>query len=144
MAITSAVRVLIHELATPLTVLMSASDILRHRVPSVIEEPVDRLRDISHQFGQDVVELRASLNQSIDLQSPVRAAAQIRQRAADWRQQYEARLAALVDQIQGAAVKLPEPLLDRILNQSLPNGLGELGRVLSRLEAIQPGDLEIP
>jgi hypothetical protein len=111
-------------------------------VPSAIEEPVDRLRDISHQFGRDVVELRASLNQSIDLQSSVRAAAQIRQRAADWRQQYEARLAALIDQIQGAAVKLPEPLLDRILNQSLPNGLGELGRVLSRLEAIQPGDLE--
>jgi hypothetical protein len=144
MATTPAVRALIHELATPLTVLMSASDILCHRVPRPIEESVDRLRDISHQFGQDVVALRASLSQSIDLQSSIRAAEQIRQRAVDWRQRYAARLAPLVDQIQEAAIKLPEPLLDKILNQSLPIGLDELGRVLSRLEAIQPGDLETP
>lgn len=144
MATTPAVRALIHELATPLTVLMSASDILCHRVPRPIEESVDRLRDISHQFGQDVIALRASLSQSIDLQSSIRAAEQIRQRAVDWRQRYAARLTPLVDQIQEAAIKLPEPLLDKILNQSLPIGLGELGRVLSRLEAIQPGDLETP
>lgn len=144
MATTPAVRALIHELATPLTVLMSASDILHHRVPGVIEQPIDRLRDLSHQFGRDIVELRASLNQSIDLQSSIRAAEQIQQWAADWRQRYAARLAPLVDQIQQAGVKLPEPLLDRMLNESLSNGLSELGRILSRLEAIQPGDLETP
>ena len=144
MATTPAVRALIHELATPLTVLMSASDLLCHRVPDSIEEPIDRLRDISHQFGQDVVELRASLTQSIDLQSSTRAAEQIRQRATDWRQRYAAHLAPLVDQIRGAAVQLPEPLLDRLLNQSLLSGLNKLNRVLSRLEAIQPGDLETP
>jgi signal transduction histidine kinase len=140
--ITPAVRTLIHELATPLTVLMSASDILHHRVPGAIAELVDQLRDISHQFGQEVIELRASLNERIDLQSSISAASQIRQWAAEWRQGYAARLAPLADQIQGAAVHLPEPLLERILNQSLPNGLDELGRVLSRLEALQPEDLE--
>ena len=140
--ITPAVRTLIHELATPLTVLMSASDILHHRVPGAIAELVDQLWDISHQFGQEVIELRASLSERIDLQSSISAASQIRQWAAAWRQGYAARLAPLVDQIQGAAVHLPEPLLERILHQSLPNGLGELGRVLSRLEALQPEDLE--
>jgi len=144
MAITPAVRALIHELATPLTVLMSASDILHHRVPGAIAERVDQLRDISHQFGQDVIELRASLNEHIDLQSSISAAGQIRQYAANWRRQYAACLASLVDQIQQAAVKLPEPLLDRILNESLSNGLSELGRILSRLEVIQPKDLETP
>lgn len=144
MAIIPAVRFLLHELATPLTVLMSASDILRHRVPSAIEPPVDRLQNISHQLGRDIIELRTNLNERIDLQSSVRAAEQIRQWAAEWRQRYEAHLASLVDQIQGAAVQLPEPLLNRILNQSLPNSLSELGRLLSRLEAIQPGDLEAP
>ena len=144
MATTPAVRALIHELATPLTVLMSASDLLRHRVPSAIEEPVDRLRDISHQFGQDVVELRANLDENIDAHSSIRAAEQIRQRAADWRQRYMVHLAPLVDQIQWAAIQLPEPLLDKLLNQSLPSGLNELGRVLSRLEAIRSGDLEPP
>lgn len=39
----------------------------------------------------------------------------------------------------------PEPLLERILHQSLPNGLGELGRSCpSRLEALQPEDLRPP
>ena len=144
MATTPAVRALIHELATPLTVLMSASDLLCHRVPDSIEEPIDRLRDLSHQFGQDVVELRANLDENIDAHSAIRAAEQLRQRATDWRQRYAAHLAPLVDQIQEAAVQLPEPLLDRLLNQSLPSGLNGLGRVLSRLEAIQPGDLETP
>ena len=144
MATTPAVRALIHELATPLTVLMSASDLLCHRVPDSIEEPIDRLRDLSHQFGQDVVELRANLDENIDAHSAIRAAEQLRQRATDWRQRYAAHLAPLVDQIQEAAVQLPEPLLDRLLNQSLLSGLNGLGRVLSRLEAIQPGDLETP
>lgn len=144
MATTPAVRALIHELATPLTVLMSASDLLCHRVPDSIEEPIDRLRDLSHQFGQDVVALRTSLDENIDSHCSIRAAEQIRQRATDWRQRYAAHLAPLVDQIQEAAVQLPEPLLDRLLNQSLPSGLNGLGRVLSRLEAIQPGDLETP
>ena len=119
-----------------------ASDILHHRVSGAIAELVDQLWDISHQFGQEVIELRASLSERIDLQSSISAASQIRQWAAAWRQGYAARLAPLVDQIQGAAVHLPEPLLERILHQSLPNGLGELGRVLSRLEALQPEDLE--
>ena len=142
MATTPAVRALIHELATPLTVLMSASDILHHRVPPIIEPPIDQLRDLSHQFGRDIVALRASLNKNIELQSPIRAAEQIQQWAAEWRQHYAAHLIPLVDQIQQAAVKLPEPLLDRMLNESLSNGLRELDRVLSRLETLQPGDLE--
>ncbi len=144
MATTPAIRALIHELATPLTVLMSASDLLRHRVPRSIEEPVERLRDLSHQFGQDIVELRANLDGNIDVHSAIRAAEQLRQRAEDWRQRYAAHLVPLVDQIQGAAVQLPEPLLDRLLNQSLPSGLDKLNRILSRLEAIRPGDLETP
>lgn len=143
MAITPAVRILLHELATPLTVLMSASDILRNRAPSPVEQLIDRVRDISHQFGREVIELRTNLNERIDLQSSSKAAEQIRRQAADWGQ-YEARLAPLVAQIQAAAITLPEPLLDRLLNQSLSDGLGELGRVLSRLTTIQAGDLETP
>ncbi len=144
MSTTPAVRALIHELANPLTVLMSISDILHHRVPDPIVGPVDQLRKISHQFGQDVIELRASLHEHIDLQCSKTAAGQIRQQAALWRDGYAARLAPLADQIQGAAIHLPEPLLNRMLNDGLPQGLDELVRVLSRLESIQPGDLDPP
>ncbi|MDQ5909704.1 MAG: hypothetical protein QG599_1799 [Pseudomonadota bacterium] len=141
MAITSVVRALLHELATPLTVLMSASDILHNRTPSVIQQPMDELQNLSHQFGREVIELRANLPDRIDQQSVVQAAAQIRQWATD-RKHYATRLAELVGQIQAAAIHLPEPLLDKLLNHSLFGGLSELERVLSRLAAIQAEDLE--
>lgn len=143
MAIASAVRALLHELATPLTVLMSASDILHNRTPDIIQQPLDELRDISHQFGREVVELRTNLPNRIDQQSAVQAAAQIQQWVTD-RQRHAIRLAELVGEIQAAAIHLPEPLLDKLLNQSLFGGLSELERVLSRLAAIQAGDLESP
>ena len=141
MAIASAVRALLHELATPLTVLMSASDILHNRTPDVIQQSLDELRDISHQFGREVVELRTNLPNRIDQQSAVQAAAQIQQWVTD-RQRHAIRLAELVGEIQAAAIHLPEPLLDKLLNQSLFGGLSELERVLSRLATIQAGDLE--
>jgi len=141
MAITSAVRALLHELATPLTVLMSASDILHNRTPDAIQQPLDELRNLSHQFGREVVELRTHLPDRIDQQSSVRAAAQIQQWAADGKR-HATRLAELVGQIQAAAIHLPEPLLDKLLNQSLSGGLSELERVLSRLATLQAGDLE--
>lgn len=40
--------------------LMSASHILHHRVSGAIAELVDQLWDISHQFGQEVIESRQS------------------------------------------------------------------------------------
>ncbi|HAS52548.1 MAG TPA: hypothetical protein DCS21_12735 [Gammaproteobacteria bacterium] len=141
MAIASAVRALLHELATPLTVLMSASDILHNRTPDVIQQSLDELRDISHQFGREVVELRTNLPNRIDQQSAVQAAAQIQQWVTD-RQRHAIRLAELVGEIQAAAIHLPEPLLDKLLNQSLFGGLSELERVLSRLATLQAGDLE--
>ncbi|MCP5195321.1 MAG: hypothetical protein H6974_00780 [Gammaproteobacteria bacterium] len=136
------IHVLLHALATPLTVLMSASDILRDRVPDAIEQPIRFLDDLSHRLGQEVVELRACLGERIDGQSPARAAEQIRQLAAHWRC-YEERLSALADEIEQAGVQLQEPLLDRILHQNLSNGLGELRQVLSRLETLQPEDLNL-
>lgn len=142
MATTPAVRALIHELATPLTVLMTASELLCHRTPDSIAEPMDRLRELSQQFGQEVIALRANLDERIDAQSAIRAAEQLRQQATDWRHRYALSLTPLVDQLQAAALQLPEPLLDRLLNQSLPSGLSELRRILTRLEAIQAGDLE--
>lgn len=88
-----------------------------------------------------MIELRANLPDRIDQQSVVQAAAQIRQWATD-RKHYATRLAELVGQIQAAAIHLPEPLLDKLLNHSLFGGLSELERVLSRLAAIQAEDLE--
>ena len=140
MAITLAVRALLHELATPLTVLMSASDILRNRTPDAIQQPLDELRNLSHQFGHEVVELRANLQDRIDQQSADRAAEQIRQWATHG-QLHTARLAELVRQIQTTAIHLSEPLLDRLLNQSLLAGLDELEKILSRLATLQAGDL---
>ncbi|HCB14037.1 MAG TPA: hypothetical protein DEP36_10790 [Gammaproteobacteria bacterium] len=134
------VHSLLHALATPLTVLMSAGDILRSRVPGTIEQPVHLVDDLSHQFGREVVELRASLGESIDLHSSAKAAEQIRQLAADWRR-YEVHLSELIDEIEQAGIQMQEPLLDRILHQNLPGGLSELRQVLLRLEAIQPKDL---
>lgn len=134
------VHSLFHALATPLTVLMSAGDILRGRVSGTIEQPIHLVDDLSHQFGQEVVELRASLGESIDLHSSAKAAEQIQRLAADWRC-YEVHLSELIDEIEQAGVQIEEPLLDKILHQNLPNGLSELRQVLSRLEAIQPEDL---
>ncbi len=134
---------LLHELTTPLTVLISTGDLLRDKVPDTIEPFIRRLGDMSHQFGREVVDLRTSLEGKIDLQSPVRAAAQIRQLAAGWRR-YQADLADLVFAIQAARVRLEDPLLNRILNQNLSNGLSELTRNITRLEALQPEDLALP
>jgi hypothetical protein len=136
------VHSLLHALATPLTVLMSTGDILRSRVSGTIEQPVHLVDDLSHQFGREVVELRASLGESIDLHSSAKAAEQIRRLAANWRR-YEARLSELIDEIEHAGVELQEPLLDRILHQNLPNGLSELRQVLSRLEVVQPEDFTL-
>jgi hypothetical protein len=136
----AAVHALLHALATPLTVLISAGDILHSRTPDSIKQPVHRVHDLSHQFGREVVELRARLDERIDLQSPVKAAAQIRQLAMEWRR-YEMQMSALVDAIEQTGVQMSEPLLDRILHQNLPNGLNELQQVLSRLAVIQPEDL---
>ena len=134
---------LLHELTTPLTVLISTGDLLRDKVPATIEPFIRRLGEISHQFGREVVDLRTSLEGKIDLQSPTRAAAQIRQLAADWRR-HQTDLADLIVAIQAGHVSLEDPLLNRILNQNLPNGLSELTRNITRLEAIQPEDLAPP
>jgi hypothetical protein len=136
------VHSLLHALATPLTVLMSASDILRNRAPDAIEQPIHLVDELSHQFGREVVELRASFGGNIDLQSSVKAAEHLRRLAADWRC-YEARLSELIDDIEQAGIQMQDPLLDRILHQNLSNGLSELRQVLSRLEAIQPEDLTL-
>lgn len=140
--LSATVHALLHALATPLTVLMSASDILHNRTPDSIKQPVCRVHDLSHQFGREVVELRACLGERIDLQSPVNTAAQIRQLAAKW-QRYEAQISGLVDEIEHANVQMPEPLLDKILHQNLPNGLSELRQALSQLAVIQPEDLTL-
>ncbi|MDG4552713.1 MAG: hypothetical protein P9E24_00460 [Candidatus Competibacter sp.] len=134
---------LLHELSSPLTVLISAGDLLRDKVPATIEPFIRRLGEISHRFGREVVDLRTSLEGKIDLQSPTRAAAQIRQLAADWRH-YQAGLSDLIVAIQATRVSLEDPLLNRILNQNLSNGLSELTRNISRLETIQPEDLALP
>jgi len=139
---TTTINALLHALATPLTVLMSASDILHNRAPDAIESPLQLLYELSHQFGREVVALRASPGESIDLHSSAKAVEQIRQLAAGWRG-YEARLSELVDEVERAGVQMQEPLLNRILHQNLPNGLSELRQVLSRLEAIQPEDLTL-
>ena len=137
------VPALLHELSSPLTVLISTGDLLRSKVPDTIEPFVRRLGDTSHRFGREVVELRASLEEKIDLRSSAKAAAQIRQLAADWRR-YQVELSDLVVAIQAARIKLEDPLLDRILNQNLPNGLSGLTRNIDRLEAIRPEDLALP
>ncbi|MGB5062346.1 MAG: hypothetical protein WBQ37_01105 [Candidatus Competibacter sp.] len=134
---------LLHELTTPLTVLISTGDLLRDKVPDTIEPFIRRLGDMSHQFGREVVELRTRLEERIDLRSLAKAAAQIRQLAAGWRH-YQADLSDLVVAIQAAQVRLEDPLLDRILNQNLSNGLSELTRNIARLEALQPEDLTFP
>lgn len=136
------VHALLHALATPLTVLMSASDILHNRMPDSIKQPIQRVHDLSHQLGREVVELRSRSSQHIDLQSPVRAAEQIRQLAVAWRR-YEMQMSDLVDEIEQAGVQMQDPLLDKILHQNLPNGLSELHQALSRLEMIQPEDLAL-
>lgn len=137
------VPALLHELSSPLTVLISTGDLLRSKVPDTIEPFIRRLGDTSHCFGREVVELRASLEEKIDLRSSTKAAAQIRQLAADWRH-YQVELSDLVLAIQAARIKLEDPLLDRILNQNLPNGLSGLTRNIDRLEAIRPEDLALP
>ncbi|MCP5451407.1 MAG: hypothetical protein P9E88_10310 [Candidatus Competibacter sp.] len=137
------VPALLHELSSPLTVLISTGDLLRSKVPDTIEPFVRRLGDTSHRFGREVVELRASLEEKIDLRSSAKAAAQIRQLAADWRC-YQVELSDLVLAIQAAQVRLEDSLLDRILNQNLPNGLSGLTRNIDRLEAIRPEDLALP
>ena len=137
------VPALLHELSSPLTVLISTGDLLRDKVPDTIEPFVRRLGDTSHRFGREVVDLRASLEAKIDLRSSAKAAAQIRQLAADWRH-YQVELSDLVLAIQAAQVRLEDSLLDRILNQNLPNGLSGLTRNIDRLEAIRPEDLALP
>lgn len=137
------VPALLHELSSPLTVLISTGDLLRSKVPDTIEPFIRRLGDISHRFGREVVELRASLEEKIDLRSSAKAAAQIRQLAADWRY-YQVELSDLVLAIQAAQVRLEDSLLDRILNQNLPNGLSGLTRNIDRLETIRPEDLALP
>ena len=134
---------LLHELSTPLTVLISSGDLLRDKVPDTIAPFIRRLGELSHQLGREVVELRTSLEEKIDLKSPARAAAQIRALAAGWRSR-QADLSDLVVAIQAARVTLEDPLLNRILNQNLSNGLSELARNIARLEAIQPEDLAFP
>jgi K+-sensing histidine kinase KdpD len=136
------VHSLLHELNTPLTVLVSAGTILKNKVPSTLVGSINRLDEVSHQFSQEAVALRANLYDQMDLNSPTMAAKQLRELAAGW-QQYTINLSAALDQIQAAEVRLPDPLLDRILNQSLLSGLSTLKNVLHRLEAIRPEDLEM-
>ena len=134
------VHSLLHELNTPLTVLVSAGTILKNRVPSTIMDSINRLDEISHQFSREAVALRANLPDRIDLNSPTTAAAQLRDLAAIWRQ-YTVSLADALDQIQATEVQLKDPLLDKILNQSLVSGLDKLKNIMHRLETIQPQDL---
>jgi hypothetical protein len=137
------VHSLLHELNTPLTVLVSAGTILKNKVPGTLIGSITQLDEISHRFGQEAVALRANLNDQIDLNSPTTAARQIHELAAGWRQ-YEVGLSDVLEQIQAAEVKLKDPLLDKILNQSLLSGLSTLKNILRRLETIQPQDLSSP
>ncbi len=134
------VHSLLHELNTPLTVLVSAGTILKNKVPSTIAGSISQLDQVSHQFSQEAVALRANLNDKIDLNSPIAAAKQIHALVADWKH-YEASLTDVLGQIQAAEVRLKDPLLDKILNQSLSSGLSTLKNILHRLETIQPQDL---
>jgi len=135
-----AVHSLLHELNTPLTVLVSAGAILKNKVPNTIMDSISQLDEISHQFSREAVALRANLHDRIDLNSPTTAATQLRELAASWRQ-YTVSLADALDQIQAAGVQLKDPLLDKILNQSLVSGLDKLKNIMHRLETIQPQDL---
>jgi signal transduction histidine kinase len=134
------VHSLLHELNTPLTVLVSAGAILKNKVPGPLVGSVERLDEVSRQLSQEAVALRANLPDQIDLNSPDMAAKQLRELATGW-QQYTIRLSATLDEIQAAEVKLPDSLLDKILNQSLLSGLSNLKNILHRLETIQPQDL---
>ena len=134
------VHSLLHELNTPLTVLVSAGAILKNKVPGTLVGSVERLDEVSHQLSQEAVALRANLPDQIDLSSPDMAAQQLRELATGW-QQYTISLSAMLDQIQAAEVQLQDPLLDKILNQSLLSGLSTLKNILNRLETIQPRDL---
>jgi hypothetical protein len=134
------VHSLLHELNTPLTVLVSAGTILKNKVPGPLVGSVERLDEVSRQLSQEAVALRANLPDQIDLNSPDMAAKQLRELATGWRQ-YTISLSTTLDQIQAAEVRLPDPLLDKILNQSLLSGLSTLKNILNRLETIQPQDL---
>ncbi|MFO7640485.1 MAG: hypothetical protein R6X17_04235 [Candidatus Competibacteraceae bacterium] len=134
------VHSLLHELNTPLTVLVSAGAILKNKVPGPLVGSVERLDEVSRQLSQEAVALRANLPDQIDLNSPTTAAAQLRELAASW-QQYTVNLSDALDQIQATEVQLQDPLLDKILNQSLVSGLDKLKNILHRLETIQPQDL---
>ena len=134
------VHSLLHELNTPLTVLVSAGAILKNKVPGTLVGSVERLDEVSHQLSQEAVALRANLPDQIDLNSPTTAATQLRELAASW-QQYTVNLSDALDQIQATEVQLQDPLLDKILNQSLVSGLDKLKNILHRLETIQPQDL---
>jgi hypothetical protein len=134
------VHSLLHELNTPLTVLVSAGAILKNKVPAPLVGSVERLDEVSRQLSQEAVALRANLPDQIDLNSPDMAAKQLRELATGWRQ-YTISLSTTLDQIQAAEVRLPDPLLDKILNQSLLSGLSTLKNILNRLETIQPQDL---
>jgi signal transduction histidine kinase len=134
------VHSLLHELNTPLTVLVSAGTILKNKVPGPLVGSIERLDEVSHQLSQEAVALRANLDEKIDLNSPTTAATQLRELAASW-QQYTVSLSDALDQIQATEVQLKDPLLDKILNQSLVSGLDKLKNIMHRLETIQPQDL---
>lgn len=131
---------LIHVLQVPLNTVKGSYNILNKESPTLFPEKMRAIGETCEQFWAEVWELRDHLAERIDLDSPNNAAAQIRQLASDWRV-YEATLSDAISQINNSGVVLSDPLLNNILNISLPGGLKGLKRELAFLASIKPEQL---
>lgn len=131
---------LIHELQVSLNTVRGSHDILSKKSPTVFPEKMQVIGKVCERFWIDVCGLRDHLAEKIDPDSPNNAAAQMRQLASGWRA-YEAALSATTSPIENSGLVLGDPLLNDILNTSLPGGLRKLKQVLAFLESIKPAQL---
>lgn len=130
----------IGEMLDPLNVLLGSCSVLKNKVPPTISTQMRDVGEASGQLAEEVQELRRHLGEKVDVQSPIRAAEQIREIASRWKA-YEIVLSRPVSQIQAAGIRLEDPRLDGILNEVLPAGLEQLKDTIARLETIQLEEL---
>jgi hypothetical protein len=127
---------LIHELLVPVNTL-GCADILKDKAPSTITEQIDVIDKTCKQMKEEILALRDNLDKRIDLRSPVFSAETIQKLALSWKS-YEATFSDAIDQIQGSGAKMGEPLLDDIMNETLPRGLKQLKDILAFLATVRP------
>ena len=129
------VEMIISDLIFALTTLVNVPSIAKGQVPPTISAQLEIVDKVSNQIAQEVIDLRSHVRTKIDLDSPDKAAEQLRQLALGWKR-YEPPLIDAVRKVQTSGTRTGDPKMDATL-ALLPNGLKRLQNVLRSLESIQ-------